>query len=129
MKIELEDVIKLKEAFSNQHMGEIVPVHGQDKDSFASFRGGLKDNWIFIGAVFALGMFVFNNLNDGKATDIAQDNKIEANAILIQENSKAIDQLTQNLQSTNTNYITGYNEIIRKIDSIQTAVDTLKASE
>ena len=129
MKVDLETLKAMKDLMTHPHMGEIVPVGTQDKDSFAMFRGGLKDNWIFIGAVFSIAWFVFNSINDGKAVDQTQNTQIQANVKAIESNAKDIQLLNNNVQTLNTNHLNSNNELIRKIDALQTAVDSLKSKQ
>lgn len=110
-----------------RQMKEMFSQH--DSDSFASFTGGLRSNWYFVMAIFAVGFWIVTNVNDSKNTNIIQDGKIDGNA-------KAVEILTTNVTTlttemhTNQREADGVNsEIIRRLDLLQKDVDTLKSTK
>jgi hypothetical protein len=127
MKIDLEQLKVMKEIFTHQHMGEVVPVQAApSRDSFAVFTDGLKNNWIFVMAVFAVGMWMFNSINDQKSANAFQDVQIKTNIEDISQNAADIEQLDKNLSTLNQSQVAGYNELVRRLDSLQASIDALK---
>lgn len=52
-------------------------IRNQDHDSFAVFRSGLKDNWIFLTALVATGLWIFNQFGVLDAVNSRQDFELE----------------------------------------------------
>lgn len=118
MKVDLEQLKAMRELFGSQQSNTqpAVPVISvpQDHDSFASTRNALKENWIFLAALFGAGMWILNAINTGQTTDINQQNEIN-------RNTAAISELKQFVLAGQT----ANQEIIRKLDILQRDVDIL----
>lgn len=128
MKVDLETLKAIKELMTHQHYGEIVPTHS-DKDSFATLTTGAVKNWPLIAIIVTVSLFVFNAINDGKTTDQFQNAQIEDNIAAIQVNAKNIIQNDSNIRSLQSSQTDNYNELIRKIDSLTTSIETLKGDQ
>lgn len=129
MKVDVETLKTFKEIFTQHNAGEIVSIHSQNKDSFAALRGGIKDNYLVIGLFVSAGWFIFTSINDGKVININQDLQIEGTVKALELQGKDIQQLNTNIQALNTSQLNTYNELIRKIDALSTAVEQLKANK
>ena len=125
-QIDLETLKMMKEMFKpEQHMGQVVPIQAQDRDSFSSFRTGLKDNWIFVGVIFAGGMFVLNAINAGENVDQFQNNQITSNIGSIEQAHADIEQNSINIQTLNNTQVSNYNDVVRRLDSLQASIDAI----
>ncbi len=98
----------------------------RDRDSFASFTGGLRNNWIFVIALFGVGFWIVTNVNESKNLNTIQDGKIESTV-------RAIEVLTQNMNDLTTesraNVRSNDNtnsEILRRLDLVQKDIDFIK---
>jgi len=131
MKIDLETLKVMRELFQkpDQHMGQVVPVQTTDKDSFEVFRGGLKDNWIFVMALIGCAMFVFNSINDGKSVDAFQNVQIETNIEDIAQANADIEQNTKNIQTLNQTQVANYNDIIIRLNALQASFDAANKAQ
>lgn len=128
MKIDLETLKAVKELMTHHHMGEVVPVGRQrrDEDSFSVFTEGLRSNWVFVVAIVGIGMWIVNGLNDQKSVNAFQDVQIKANVSDITQNAADIEQLNKNVTSLNQSQVASYNELVRRLDSLQSSIDALK---
>lgn len=120
-KIDLEQAKMLKELFGGPSSTQpAVPVISvpQDRDSFASTRSALKDNWIFLVALFGTGMWVMNAVNDGQTVNINQQNEIDRNTAAIVE-----------LKDIATSGQTNTADIIRRLDNLQKDLEVIKAAQ
>lgn len=127
MKVDLETMKVMKELFTHQHMGEVVPVQSAPpRDSFAVFTDGLRNNWVFVMAVLAVGMWMFNSINDQKSANAFQDVQIKTNIEDISQNAADIEQLDKNITTLNQTQVSSYNELVRRLDSLQASIDALK---
>lgn len=129
MKVDLETLKTLKEVFTHHHVGEVVPVHTQQKDTFSIFTGGLRDNWPFVLAVVGVSLWLINSNNEQKNINAFQDVQIKTNAEDIAALTVSISQVNTGLQTSNTNHLNSYNELIRKIDGLQAAIEALKSAQ
>ena len=103
-------------------------IHIDRKDTFSIFTGGLRENWIFIAAIFSVGWWLVTGINEQKNVNVFQDAQIKTNAEDIAAVTASIGQLNTSLQTSNTNNLNSYNELIRKIDGLQAAIDTLRSA-
>lgn len=131
MKIDLETLKAVKEMMTHHHMGEVVPVGRQNRneDSFSVFTEGLRSNWVFVVALVAVGMWVVNGLNDQRSVNAFQDVQIKANVADITKNAADIEQLDKNLSALNQSQVANYNELVRRLDSLQASIDALKNTQ
>lgn len=120
MKLDLEQIKLMKELFGQQHPTQpAVPVvNVQDKDSFASFTNGLRQNWTFVLALFAVGFWIVQSVFAINAINATQTKDIEANSKAIDEIRAAIDRQDQSNA-----------EIIRRLDNVQKDIEIIKASQ
>lgn len=128
MKIDLEQMKAMKELFSNDHVGQIVPLHRQtpDKDSFSVFTSGLRENWIFVMAIFAFSLWLLQNINTVTATNDSQDRQIQTNVADISQLQVDLDQTEKNIQTLNNIQTANYNDLVRRLDSLQSSIDAVK---
>lgn len=130
MKIDIETLKAMKDIMTppNQHMGQVVPVTppDRDKDSFSTFTSGLRDNWIFVMAIFAFSLWLLQNINTVTATNDFQTTQIETNIEDISQAQADIDQNEKNIQTVNASQITNYNDVVRRLDQLQTSIDAVK---
>jgi hypothetical protein len=128
MKIDIETLKAMKDIMTppNQHMGQVVPVATPDKDSFTTFTSGLRDNWIFVMAIFAFSLWLLQNMNAVSATNDYQDRQIQTNVEDIAQAQLDIDQNEKNIQTVNSSQITNYNDLVRRLDQLQASVDSVK---
>jgi hypothetical protein len=128
MKIDIETLKAMKDIMTppNQHMGQVVPVSTPDKDSFSTFTSGLRDNWIFVMAIFAFSLWLLQNINTVTATNNYQDTQIKTNIEDISQAQADIEQNEKNIQTVNSSQITNYNDVIRRLDQLQASIDSVK---
>lgn len=117
MKVDLEQLKAIKELLGQQSTQNAVPVVSvpQDKDSFASFTGGLRQNWVFVMAIVATGLWFVNSIADGRSTDMAQQNDIDAATAAIVE-----------IKATLDSFESGNTEILRRLDAVQKDIEFIK---
>jgi len=128
MKIDLEQLQAMKELLTHQRMGEVVPVHNNtQKDTFSIFTDGLRSNWIFVMALVAVGMWLINGSNEQRSVNAFQDVQLKTTVEDIAQANSDIDQNTKNIQTLNATQVTNYNDIVRRMDALQNAVDGLKS--
>jgi exonuclease VII small subunit len=99
-----------------------------DRDSFATFTGGLRENWIFVGAVFAAAMWLFNGQSDARNVDTIQQTAIDANAAQITALESKLDDLEQSLNDKFDEAADLNAEVIRRLDSVQREVEIINAN-
>lgn len=128
MKIDIETLKAMKDIMTppNQHMGQVVPVTPPDKDSFSAFTSGLRDNWIFVMAIFAFSLWLLQNINTVTATNDFQTTQIETNIQEITQAQADIDQNEKNIQTVNSSQISNYNDLVRRLDQLQSSIDSVK---
>lgn len=98
--------------------GKERSVQVADRDSFASFTSGLRDNWPFLMALFAVGFWVVTNIMQINNINISQDGKIDSNASDIKSLSTDFKTFTDGQSSSNS-------EVIRRLDSLQKDINIL----
>lgn len=126
MKVDLETMKVIKELLTHQHYGEIVPTHAAPKDTFSEFTSGLRNNWVFVIAVIGFSLWLLNSINGVQNINTFQDAQIKTNIADISQNATNIDQLNKNITTLNQSQITNYNELVRRLDSLQSSIDALK---
>lgn len=122
--IDLETIRAIKELLGNSHRQDAVPVVSvpRDRDSFATFTGGLRENWVFVMALFAIGIWGTNQLSDINAVNITQQNQID-------QNIKQLEVLTTAFNASQQAANTSSNEIVRRLDNMQKDIEIIKASK
>lgn len=128
MKIDIETLKAMKEIMTppNQHMGQVVPVTSQNKDSFSTFTSGLRDNWIFVMAIFAFSLWLLQNINTVTAKNDYQDTQIETNIQDIEQAHVDIQQMEKNVQTLDNVQTANYNDVVRRLDQLQASIDAVK---
>lgn len=129
MKIDIETLKAMKDIMTppNQHMGQVVPVTSPpDKDSFTTFTSGLRDNWIFVMAIFAFSLWLLQNINTVTAKNDYQDTQIETNIQDIEQAHVDIQQMEKNVQTLDNVQTANYNDVVRKLDQLQASIDAIK---
>lgn len=97
-----------------------------DHDSFAALTGGLKNNWVLLMAIFAIGGWVVTNLNDTKNVNVLQDSRIESNEKAVEAIGISVTTLTNEMRNNvNINNSTN-NEILRRLDLVQKDIEIIK---
>lgn len=91
-----------------------------DKDSFATAGSFLRNNWPILITLVGAIIYIPSQFSENTSINRAQDLQIERTAKEVQELSASFEafQTAQNLAN---------NDIVRRLDKIQTDVDTLKA--
>ncbi len=115
--ISLEEIITLIERAHGRGSQTAVPtVQVQKSDSFETFTGGVLKGWPLILAIFGLAAFLFN-----------MNSNVTAQDLRINQNSEAIKSIETKLDAKSASDTLSNNDIVRRLDSLQTAVDNLKA--
>lgn len=127
MAIELEDLKVIAEMMKApqpvpHHTQPVSVVPVRDKDSFAAFTMGLKDNWIFLMALFGFGMWLVTNVFQMNTVNLSQDKDIDSN-------TKNIQTLTTTFDGWRTDQNSSNAEIVRKLDSLQKDIDVLSGKK
>lgn len=127
MKIDLETLKVMKEIFTHQNMGEVVPVHpAKDRDSFAEFTGGLRQNWVFVIALFSIGFWLISNTFEIQNQNQQQDTRIESAETAIVNLNKQYEGLRDDTGDGFEAVNTTSNEIIRRLDALQKDIEVIK---
>lgn len=99
-----------------------LALKGGDKDSFAMFRGGLKDNWIFLVAVVAGITWLFNNFNSGSEINLRQDSDIKSLTSNLAELTVTVGALADQVDKDND----GQTQMQQDIALIKADINTIK---
>lgn len=129
MKIDIEQLKLIKELLASPHqnMGEIVPVHpAKDRDSFAEFTGGLRQNWVFVIALFSIGFWLISNTFEIQNQNQQQDTRIESTETAILNLNKQFETFEQETGNSLEATSVINNEIIRKLDALQKDIEVIK---
>lgn len=95
----------------------------QNRDSFTQFTGGLRENWIFLVALFTGFMFLVTSQYENKNIDAFQTKQIESNIGDIAQLQADVLQNDKNIQTLNLQSIESANKLENKVDSIQQTLD------
>ena len=127
MKVDLETLKAMKEILTHQHVGEVVPVAPvKDRDSFASFTGGLRENWVFVVALFSVGFWLISNTFQIQNVNEQQDTRIESNAAAIINLNKEFESFEEDTGNAFEANDVINNEIIRRLDALQKDIEVIK---
>lgn len=101
----------------------------EDRDTFATFTGGLRENWIFVMAVMGVFFWVNTQINSNIQTDARQDTHIQSLIETVQQLTENMGVLNGKVDSTVDAQSVTNSEIIRKLDALQTTVEFIKANK
>lgn len=130
MAIELEDLKVIAEMMKTPqpsqhpapHSTPVPVVQVKDRDSFASFTTGLKDNWVFLMALFGFGMWLLTNIFQINTTNLSQDKNITTLELNQQQITTTVNTFVTDQNASNA-------EIVRKLDSLQKDIDIISGKE
>lgn len=105
------------------------PIQMHDRDSFASFTSGLRNNWMFVMAMVAVMMWGFNKLSTIDSINVDQDRRISTNAQDIAALTGNISNLTSAVDTKFDNLSNTNNDVIRRLDSLQKDIDVIKGNK
>lgn len=100
-----------------------------EKDSFSSFVGGVRQNWIFIAAMISVLFWGFNQLSAIDTVNADQDRRITTSA---QDLATLTNTMSEFIKTVDNKFDTqgdNMNEIIRRLDSLQKDVDIIKGDK
>lgn len=130
-QIDLETLQMVKDMMTHKHYGEVTPVHlsQKDHDSFADFTSGLRQNWVFVIALFSVGFWLISNTFETQNINQQQDNRIESNAAAIVNINKSFEGFQVDTRAAFQNVGDTNNEIIRRLDALQKDIEVIKTKE
>lgn len=97
-------------------------LKGGDRDSFASFTSGLRSNWVFIIAVFAMATWIFNSFTGQTTTNLQQDARIDTLTSNVAQLTSTVGGLASQVDGDNKTQ----NEIQQDIALIKADINTIK---
>lgn len=109
---------------------QIMPTQRtEDKDSFASFTGGLRNNWMFVIATFTFVAWLINSNSNIRTVNLTQDTQIaqSAQAIVNLNNDYQTNKNKVESKFEQTDGVSA--EILLKLTSIQKDIDSIRANE
>lgn len=120
-----EDVLKMIELARGEDRRTtttVVPTMQvqTDRDSFATAGNFLRNNWPILVTLAAAILYIPSQFSEIKSTNVAQQ-------VQIDRNSEELKLLSASFKDSQDSQITVNNDIVRRLDKIQTDVDTLKA--
>lgn len=114
-KLDIDDIRTIQELMGGSRTQTAVPTVQVQKDSFENFTGGVMKGWPFILAMASISFWIMQSFYGINATLSDHDSRITQNTESLKGIEVKLDQAATN-----------NNDIIRRLDSLQTAVDTLK---
>lgn len=115
-KLNIDDIRTMMELMGGQRTQTAIPTVQVQQDSFQSFTGGVMKGWPFILAMGSVAFWVMQSIYGINSTLAQHETQISANTDAIKSMDTKLDAQAQSS-----------NDIIRRLDSLQTAVDNLKA--
>lgn len=97
-------------------------LKGADHDSFATFRGGLRENWPFVMAVVGLAVWLFTNFSGQTTLNLQQDAKIDTLTTNMASLTLTVESLANQQDSDNENQ----SKIQQDIALIKADINTIK---
>lgn len=118
-KLDIDDIRTIQELIGGKSTQTVVPtMQVPTQDSFSSFTGGITKGWPFILAMVSIAFWITQSIYGINSTLLQHDNRITQNTEAVKQIDGKLDQASQS-----------NSDIIRRLDSLQTAVDTLKNSK
>lgn len=120
-----EDIRALADAINDRRGTQAVVPTIQvpnDRDSFATAGNFLRANWPILVTLAAAILYIPNQFSDISSVNRAQDLEIERNEKEIAEIAAAFNTFQDGQNTANS-------EIVRRLDKIQTDVETLKVGK
>lgn len=99
-----------------------VALRGSDRDSFASFTSGLRSNWVFIIAMFAVATWVFNSFTSQTTVNLQQDARIDTLTSNMSQLTATVESLASQVDGDNESQ----NAIQQDIALIKADINTIK---
>lgn len=113
-----------------EKMAKVYGIFRQpDHDSFASFTGGLRNNWVFVMAVVAIAWWIINSVTNAQNINVIQDSKIESTVKAITDLTSNVNNLTNQVQTNVRTSDAANNEIVRRLDLVQKDIDIIKSQK
>lgn len=79
----------------------ISALKANDHDSFATFRGGLRENWPFFIAIVGVAMWVFNSFGNQVTTNLQQDARIDVLTNSLTQLTNTVSNLSLQVEKDN----------------------------
>ena len=98
----------------------------RDQDSFATFSSGLRNNWIFVLALFAVGWWVVTNTNESKNINSNQDQALLVIEKSIETLGTDLISLRKEMSDNSKANVETNNEILRRLDLLQKDIEIVK---
>lgn len=124
--IDIETIKMVKELLGATGNANTPPG---DRDSFASFIGGLRENWVFVLAMMGAFFWLNTHINSNIQTNSQQDTHIQSLIETVQQLTENMGVLNEKVDTVTSGQNVVNNEIIRRLDALQTTVEFIKANK